>query len=165
MWFGIGTQSDNALGSATVYALNNYEIIPTVTYNGVAYTTTNLFDTGSNSLALSDHATLGIADCSNSTFYCPSSTITLSGIQLAGYDSIGTGTVSVNIANTEQLVTNNPNSAVFNDVGGDGGTSPSNDLMDFGLPFFLGNTIFVGIGGQPLPSGVNSNAAYGYFAF
>jgi hypothetical protein len=49
--------------------------------------------------------------------------------------------------------------AVFNNIGGDSGTAPSNDYVDLGIPFFLGRSVFVGIAG--------SSTAYpnGYWAF
>jgi hypothetical protein len=164
MYFGIGTQTNNALAStATLYALGTNEAIPTVTYNGISYTTMNVVDTGSNSLAVADSSTLGIPDCTNNEFYCPSSTVTLSGIQLAGLGGVGSGTVSLSIANADQLFAANPTFAAYNNLGSDGGTSPSNDLWDFGLPFFLGKTIYVGIAGQTVPN--SANAPNGFYAF
>jgi hypothetical protein len=165
MYFGIGTQTNNALASsATLYALNTSEGIPTVTYNGLAYTAFNVIDTGSNTLSVSDSATLGIPDCTdNPSLYCPSSTVTLSGIQLAGNGGVGSGTVSLSIANADQLFAANPTFAAFNNVGSDGGTSPSNDLWDFGLPFFLGKTVYVGIAGTTVPGG--AVAPNGFYAF
>ena len=175
MYFGIGTQSNNGLGSAALYALDQYAFIPTVTYNGIAYTSpnsTNVFDTGSNALYVSDASTLsslGISDCAQGTagegFYCVSGggTATLSNIALAGYSGVGSGTVSLNIADATTLLSANPTFAVYNNIGADGGTSPSNDSFDFGLPFFLGKTIFIGIAGTTVPNG--ASAPNGYVAF
>ena len=164
MYFGIGTQTNNALAStATLYALNTDEGIPTVTYNGIAYTSFNVVDTGSNSLAVSDSSTLGIPDCTDNEFYCPSSTVTLSNIQLAGDGGVGSGTTSLSIANADQLFAANPTFAAYNNLGSDGGTSPSTDLWDFGLPFFLGKTVYVGIAGQTVPNG--AAAPNGFYAF
>jgi hypothetical protein len=167
MTFGVGTQSDNALpSSVTVYALNSNESIPTVTYNGVGYTNFNLLDSGSNTLDIGDSATLGIPDCSDSPgLYCPASTVTLSNIGLMGYASVGSGTYSLSIANADQVTSANPTFGVFSNIAGDGGTGPSNDYWDFGLPFFYGRTVYVGIGGTALPSGVSSAVTYGFFAF
>ena len=60
--------------------------------------------------------------------------------------------------------------AAFNDLGGDGGTGPSNDALDFGLPFFFGKSVYVGMmpglfaGESAAPSAATS-ATYGYYAF
>jgi hypothetical protein len=162
MYFGIGTQSDNALGSATVYALNSSEFIDTVTYNGIAYSTFNVFDTGSNALSVADHSTLGIADCSDNSFYCPSTTLNLSNIALAGDGGVGSGDVSLSIANADSLLNSNPTFFVYNNLGADGGSSPAGDLWDFGLPYFYGKTIFVGIAGTTVPGGASApNGWYG----
>jgi len=57
------------------------------------------------------------------------------------------------------------NNAVFNDLGGDSGTTPTpaSDSFDLGLPFFLGKTVFVGIAGEAVPGG--ANAPNGFVAF
>jgi hypothetical protein len=163
MYFGIGSQSDNALGSATLYALDTNSLIPTVTYNGVGYTSLNVIDTGSNTLGVSDATSLSISVCSDSPFYCPASTQTLSNISLSGYGGVGSGTVTLSIANGDQLLTNNPTFAAFNNLGAPGGSTPASDMWDFGLPFFLGKTIFVGIAGTTVPGG--ATAPNGFYAF
>jgi hypothetical protein len=61
-------------------------------------------------------------------------------------------TVPFQIANTERLV--DTGNAVFNNLGGDFST------FDWGLPFFLGRTVFVGIEGQPSSLGTGP-----FFAF
>jgi hypothetical protein len=60
--------------------------------------------------------------------------------------------VPFQIANTEQLV--NTRNAVFNNLGGDFST------FDWGLPFFLGRTVFVGIEEQSSSLGTGP-----FFAF
>jgi hypothetical protein len=163
MYFGIGTQSNNSLGSATLYALNTQELLPTVKYNGVSYTSLNVVDTGTNSLSVSDASTLGIADCADNGYYCPGSTLTLSNVQISGNGNVGSGRVTLSIANADQLFGANPTFAAYNNIGSDGGTGPSNDSFDFGLPFFLGKTVFVGIAGKTVPSG--ASAPNGFYAF
>ena len=109
MTFGISTQSDNALGSATIYSLDPCGDFPTVTYDGIAYTDTfcngtgtafgGFLDTGSTGLYVSDAATLnflGISDCAQNTngagFYCvtPGPTATLSNVSIFG-NGVGSG--------------------------------------------------------------------------
>ena len=180
MIFGIGTQADNALGSATLYSLDPCGSFPTVTYNGIAYTDTScngtgsglggFLDTGSTGLFVSDAATLsflGISDCGQNTngagFYCvsPGTTATLSNIALSG-NGAGSGVLtSLNIFDATTLF--KTNNAVFNDLGSDSGTSPSTDYFDFGAPFFIGRTVFIGIAGEAVPGGVS--APNGFVAF
>jgi hypothetical protein len=161
--FGIGTQSDNALGTAKVYTVDasgNMQAapqnIPSVTSQFPAF-----LDTGSTGIYFLDHATLGITECTDSPgLYCPASP--------ANYTVTNTGTngtsgnVSFTIANADTLFSN-ATFAAFNDLGGDSGNSISTDMVDLGMPFFYGQSIFVGIMGQSAPS--NATNTYGYFAF
>ena len=180
MTFGISTQADNALGSATIYSLDPCGDFPTVTYDGISYADTfcntgtgssfgGFLDTGSTGLYVSDAATLnflGISDCGQSTsgagFYCvsPGPTATLSNIAILG-NGVGSGTTSLTIYDATTLF--NTNNAVFNDLGSDSGTSQATDYFDFGAPFFIGRTVFIGIAGQAVPGGVN--APNGFVAF
>lgn len=179
MTFGIATQADNALGSATIYSLDPCADFPTVTYHGTAYTDTfcsgtgsafgGFLDTGSTGLYVSDASTLsslGISDCAQNTsgagFYCvtASPAATLSNIAISG-DGVGSGTTSLTIYDATTLV--RTHNAVFNDLGADSGTSPSTDFFDFGAPFFMGRTVFIGIAGEAV-SGVG-NVPNGFVAF
>lgn len=160
MTFGIGTQSDNALGSAQIYTANTCGDIST-TYNGVQYADTStqctqgsFFDTGSNGLFFLDYATLGIQDCADAPgFYCPNSTQTYS-VTNTGYNGTS-GPVTLSVANADLLFSANSGlNAAFNNLAGDSGTGPSNDYFDFGMPFFYGRTVFIGIENQTGPGGV-----------
>lgn len=159
--FGIGTQTNNALGSATVYATDANGNFPRVVYNSVTYTSGGFLDTGSNALYVSDAHTLGIPNCTDNPYYCPTSTFSLS---LTNYGANGTsGTVALSLANADTLFGNNPSYAAFNNLAGYSGTSLATDYFDLGLPFFFGRTVFVGIAGTTVPSGVS--APNGYFAY
>jgi hypothetical protein len=185
MSFGVGTQSDNAIASgATLYAVDQCDDLPTVTFNNVNYTDTfcntgtgtsfgGFLDTGSNGLFVSDATTLasfGISDCAANTngfgFYCVTGGATsLSNIALTGNGSVGSGKVTLSIENATTLV--NTNNAVFNDLASDSGTGPSSDFFDFGVPFFLGRTVVIGITGPTgQTSGAHAIAApFGFVAF
>lgn len=150
MIFGVGNQSDNALGSAQVYAPQN-GLIQT-TYQNVSYI--SFIDSGSNALYFLDAGTLGIPDCSdNPGFYCPGSTQTYT-VTNTGPGNGASGQVTFNIANADALFSsNNGLNAAFNNLGGDSGTSPSSDYVDFGLPFFFGRNVFIVIENMPGPNG------------
>jgi hypothetical protein len=173
--FGIGTQSDNALASsATVYGLDEYGFIPEITYNGVEYLSpnnVNVLDTGSNGLYVSDAKTLasvGIVECKDEPgWYCPSGTVQFSATASGANGT--SGTITFSIMNADTLFTQTSNAA-FNDLGGDGGTAPSNDSFDLGLPFFFGKSVYIGMmpgvftGESAAPSAATS-ATNGYYAF
>jgi hypothetical protein len=156
--FGIGTQTNNALGSAQVYGVTD-EGYFTTTYNGTQFSN-SFIDTGSNAYYFLDSGTLGGIECAdNPGWYCPSTTLTFN-VTNAGTNGTS-GPVSFNIENADALF--NTGFAAFNDLGGDSGTSPSTDYFDFGMPFFFGRNVFVGIAGQTV-TGV-TNAPYGFWAY
>jgi hypothetical protein len=157
--FGIGTESNNGLGSATVLAANDEGNFTTI-YNGGSPSTlsSSFIDSGSNALFFND-STLQNSLCGSSSpaneFYCPSSSVNLSA---TNQDSNGTSsTVSFQIANL-----NNLNNSYFalNDVGGPAAAVPGlGAYFDWGLPFFYGRTVFTGI------EGTSSSYPNGYYAY
>lgn len=151
MMFGVGTQSDNGLGSAQVFTTDvqgNF----TTTYSGKAYSSSYI-DSGSNGIFFLDSATLGINTCSggNSSFYCPAATTNYTATNMGANGT--SGSVSFSIANANTLFST-PNSA-FSNIGG-----PNPGSFDWGLAFFFGRTVFVGIEGQSTPAGVGPYWAY-----
>ena len=157
MMFGIGTQSDNALGAAQAQAADGFGNF-TTTFNGVRYSS-SFIDSGSNGLFFLDSGTSGIPDCGRQEpgFYCPASTLNLTAINSGPNPNAAAITVSQNIAfsvaNAATLF-GSPN-YVFNNVGGD---NPG--AFDWGLPFFLGRSVFIGIEGQSSPAGPGPFWAY-----
>jgi len=146
--FGIGTQSNNGLGSAQIYTTDAAGDF-TTTYNGTSYSASYL-DTGSNGLYFLDSTTLGVPDCADAAgFYCPASTLNFT-VTNTGLNGT-TGPVSFSIANADSLFATG--NAAYDNLGGDSGTSPATDYFDFGLPFFFGRSVFVGIEGQTGPQG------------
>ena len=178
--FGINTQSDNSLGSVTVYPLDQCADISPVNFNGTQYLDTActtgtggfgaFLDTGTNALAILDANTLssfGISDCSSSSngagFYCVTGggTVTLPPITIPGSSQ----NISLSIADATTLFATGH--AVFNDLGADsvvGGTA-STDFFDFGSPFFFGRTVFVGIAGEAVSGVSASSVPNGFVAF
>jgi len=163
--FGIGTQSDNALGSAQVYTADPSTGNFQTTYNGIAYNQSYI-DSGSNAIYFLDSTTLGIPDCKdNPGWYCPGSGSNLSSVQFNVTNSGLNGTsnqLTFSIANADYLFNvNSGQNAAFNDLGGDYATNSSTDEFDFGLPFFYGRNVFIGIEGETGPNG----AVGPYFAY
>ena len=161
--FGIGTQSNNKVGSAQVYEVDPYGNFPQVVFNGTTYTSPqngSFIDTGSEAFFFSDASALsstGIVECGDGLagYYCPKSTVNFT-VTTYGANNVH-GTVQFSVANALTLF--NTGFAVFGDLAGDSGVGASTDYFDFGLPFFLGRPVFVGIAGS------NTSYPNGYWAF
>ena len=148
--FGIGTQSNNGLRGATVYAVNNQGDF-TTTFKGKAYSN-SFIDSGSNGLFFLDTSTTGIPECSNSQgFYCPSSTQNLSATTQANGAN---ATINFSVANAETMFTNSSDS-VFPGLAG-----PSPNSFDWGLPFFFGRNVYTAIEGKSTPAAMGPYWAY-----
>jgi len=149
MLFGIGTQSNNGLGSAKVQSTDASGNFTTI-YNGQSYSS-SFIDSGSNGLYFLDTSTTGIPTCSDATdFYCPARTQSLSATT-RGANGV-TQTVAFNIGNADQL---NGRFTAFAELGG-----PNAGNFDWGLPFFFGRSVFVSIDGQSAPGGASPYWAY-----
>jgi hypothetical protein len=156
--FGIGTQTNNALGSAQIYGVSDQAYF-TTTYNGTQYSD-SFIDSGSNAYYFLDSGTLGGLDCADNTgWYCPAAPLSFT---VTNTGTNGTsGSLTFSIENFDNLYPTGY--AAFNDIGGDSGNSLSTDYFDFGVPFFYGRNVFVGIAGQTV-TGV-SNVPYGFWAY
>jgi Protein of unknown function (DUF3443) len=167
MIFGIGTQANNALGTAQIYTVDINSGNFTTTYNGVTYgygsgnqNSQSFIDSGSNGLYILDATTLNIPECTDAPgFYCPTSTTSFppTGVVLQNAGVNGTqAPVTFKIGNADTLFgANNANNWAFDDLGG---TFPSS--FDWGLPFFYGRTVFTGIEGQTVGSAQGPLWAY-----
>jgi hypothetical protein len=148
--FGIDTQSNNNVGSATVYAANSSGNF-TTTYKGASLTSSFL-DSGSNGLFFSDAT---IPRCSVSTgFYCPAATLSLSAVNTSAGGG-ASGTVNFTVVNLQAL---DPSVRAAS-VGGSIGRSNSR-TFDWGMPFFFGHTVFVAIDGASTLHGTGPYWAY-----
>ena len=147
--FGIGTQSDNALGSARVLTVDQVGNFTTV-FNNQSYSS-SFIDSGSNGIFFLDSATTSLPLCQQSTdFYCPPTlrafSATHRGVNAA------TSAVTFNVGNVDAL---NGSFNAFSEVAG-----PNAGSFDWGLSFFFGRTIFTAIEGQSTPGGTGPYWAY-----
>lgn len=132
--FGIDTQSNNNVGTATVYTANSSGNF-TTTYNGTTLTSSFL-DSGSNGLFFTDRS---IPSCSISTgFYCPATPLSLSAVNTSAGGA--TGTVNFTIYNLQAL----DSTVRAASVGGSIGRSGRN-TFDWGMPFFFGRSVYAAI--------------------
>jgi len=160
--FGIGTQSNNALGSATVFHLDAFGNFTTV-YNGQSYPG-SFVDSGSNGIFFLDTALTGMSDtnCGGSTgvWYCPASTTNFattnqgtSGSEAVNFSAVNANTLFSGV-NTAFNDLTGPNLSCFQASG------PTAPCFDWGLPFFFGRTVFTAIEGQSTPAGSGPYLAY-----
>ena len=148
--FGVGTRSNNQPGSATLMQLQSNGYITTT----VAGTTMNrsFLDTGSNGLFFDTPLT----QCTSANgFYCPVSPASrpFSAV-LVGSNGLSK-TEDFNVTNAESVFQFGVH--VFPGLAG-----PLNDTtsFDWGLPFFFGKSVFIGIEGSSSSLGSGT-----YYAF
>ncbi len=150
--FGIGTESNNALGNATVLTADQYGNFTTM-FGGQPYPD-SLLDSGSNALYFED-STLAASPCPQSSggaeFYCPSTTQSLTAENEG--QSGATSQVSFQVANLSQISTSN---FAIDDVGG----PMASGYFDWGLPFFYGQNVFI-----LFQNSSNESGSYGAYAY
>lgn len=152
--FGIGTEGNNGIGSATVIEASPKDGSITTTYKSQVLNE-SILDSGSNAYFFTDSS---ITQCQSYTdFYCPGSTLSLSA---TNSDSATESTVDFSIANAESLDQSN---FAFNDLGGTLAGSLQNNgggVFDWGLPFFFGRNVYTAIDGMTTSAGVGPYFAY-----
>ncbi len=157
--FGIGTQSNNGLGTAAVLLQDTSGSITTA-FGGKSYPS-SFIDSGSNAVYFLDSTTTGLPACTNAVgFYCPPTTQTLSATNTGANNQ--SSPVNFNVADVDTLPAPN---WIFTDVAGNSSVGPSQSglpslYFDWGLPFFFGRTVYVAIEGRSTPGGTGP-----YWAF
>jgi hypothetical protein len=158
--FGIGTQANNGIGSATVIGVDPGQATFTTVYNGTSYNA-SFVDSGSNAFFFADPGTPVCTDPLAAGFYCPAATKNLFAT-IQGRNG-RSASVSFSVANATALVTGNPGFAALGSLGAppiNFGTPISTGSFDWGLPFFYGRKVFIAI------AGANTSAGSGpYIAF
>jgi len=146
LFLGIGTQANNTLSAGTgVFPTDSSGDIIT-TFNGVTFDATrggSFVDSGSNGYFIPnvDPANLPVCGSPNSVWYCPPSTKALTSTVTGAFGS-PSAAVPFTVGNFNGLMSNASN-MVFNDIAG-----TSTFGFDYGLPFFFGKNVFVGINGK-----------------
>jgi len=149
MRFGIGTQSDNGLGTAKVQTTDVSGNFTTI-FNGQSFDS-SFIDSGSNGLYVLDSETTGLPLCSDAIdFYCPPALMEFSATNRGANGAAAA--VTFHLGNADTL---NGNFAAFSEIGG-----PNPGRFDWGLPFFYGRSVFVAIEGQSAPGGTGPFWAY-----
>ncbi|WP_321814553.1 MULTISPECIES: DUF3443 domain-containing protein [unclassified Paraburkholderia] len=144
--FGIGSQANNALGSATVLRGNSVTgFVSTTTSDGSVYSQSYI-DSGSNGFFFAN-ATL--TRCG--VWFCPSSPQSLAAT-LKGVDGVA-APASLSVANATSLFATG--NWAFNNLAGYNGSA-----FGWGLPFFFGRRVYTAIQAQTTPAGTGP-----YYAF
>ncbi len=153
--FGIGTQSNNQLNGAQVYAVPDSGSTAgdmTTIYNGQSLTQ-SFIDSGSNGFFFNDS---GIPNCSgqNSTWFCPATSPDNLSAQNQGENMSTPITVNFSLEDASTLF--NTGNSAFSTLGGSG----QSNQFDWGLPFFYGRNVFTAIDGASTPGGTGPYFAY-----
>ena len=151
--FGIGTQTNNSLGSATVFNVDSNAYF-TTTFNGQS-NSCSFIDSGSNAYFFPGAGYPGLVACTggNAAFYCPANLLAnLSAINVSTLNTSQKGTVVFNVGNANTLFANNGgHNLAFSELGGPNSPpSGCNGSFDWGLSFFYGRSVFTAIEQQPV---------------
>ena len=160
--FGIGTEGNNGIGSAQVFTVDDMGSLKTTYKNSTL--SGSFIDSGSNGYFFNDNS---ITMCTTNTgFYCPNPSLSLSGtiIGINGTSS----SVNFSVVDADTLFSSSTTTiaAVAGLAGSassantsSGGGSPLTGF-DWGLPFYYGRSVYTAIESQ------NTSAGMGpYFAF
>jgi Protein of unknown function (DUF3443) len=153
--FGIGTQNNNGLGTATVLPEDRITGFITATYKGTAYTDGYL-DSGSNANFVTDTT---LAPCTSPSpsagiFYCQNptmnetATLGMSATTVPAAFSVGSADIMFTTSNKAFPTLGGPN------------TDPTGTGFDLGLPFFYGHNVFTAVEGATTPGGMGPYFAY-----
>ncbi|MDR3608878.1 MAG: DUF3443 family protein [Oligoflexia bacterium] len=148
--FGIGTQTNNIPSGVTAFEANSSAEFTSVfsAYSSAAIP--SFIDSGSSILFMPPASSLPACNTAAggshtgsgySSLYCPSSNIALSSTNYSATGSVN-GNVSFDAGNAYNLF--NSGNSVFINMVGNGG-SGSSAIVDWGLPFFFGRNVYVGI--------------------
>ena len=148
--FGVGTQPNNMPPSVSVYTRDAANRTIATTYKGTTYA--GFLDTGSTFLFFPD-ATIPVCTRIMGAF-CPPGPLNLSAVNRGVNQT--SGVVDFQVTNAETLA--NTGHAAFDNIGGPG--IGIINAFDWGLPFFLGRTVYTGIAGRQSPLGDGPYWAY-----
>jgi hypothetical protein len=152
LYFGIGTQTNNSLGSATVLTTTLSSSaagvgLLTAIYNGVSLDESFL-DSGSNLYFFVDRTILTCTQIQLHGYYCPTGSETLSPTLEGQNGASASATFTLN--NAQFLVSTD--NAVLPGIGANpnlvGKLSAYPHSFDFGLPFYYGRNVYTAIEGR-----------------
>jgi hypothetical protein len=152
--FGIGTQSNNGLGSAQVIGVNSTNGTFSTVQNGATYTK-SIMDSGSTGLFFQT-STLPTCASPNNAYYCPASPEQLSAL-IEGVNGANV-VVSFDVGNATTLSQTYGGDSVMPLLAGPAYVTSA--IFDWGLPFFYGRNIYTAVEQCPTPGGTGPYVAY-----
>jgi len=137
IYFGVDTQSNNALGSATVYTVDDFGDFDT-NYNSKDFGS-SFIDSGSNAYFFADST---IVACKTDIgWFCPNPTLNLSAT-ITGKNNASL-VVNFTVGNAELLFSDSSLTVFPTLAGSNGGFTGLDASFDWGLPFLFGRPYFV----------------------
>jgi hypothetical protein len=152
--FGIGTQTNNALGSAQVIGVSPSNGTFTTVQNGATYSR-SILDSGSTGLFFQTTAMPACAS-PNSAYYCPVSTQQLSAT-IEGVNGV-TSAVNFTVGNATSIAQTYAGDSALPLLAGPAFVTSS--VFDWGLPFFYGRNIYAAVEQESTPGGTGPYVAY-----
>ncbi|MFM0273396.1 DUF3443 domain-containing protein [Paraburkholderia aspalathi] len=152
--FGIGTQTNNALGSAQVIGVSPSNGTFTTVQNGTTYSS-SILDSGSTGLFFQTSVMPACAS-PNSAYYCPASTESLSAM-IQGMNGT-TSAVSFSVGNATTISQTYSGDSALPLLAGPAFVTSS--IFDWGLPFFYGRNVYAAVEQQTTPGGTGPYVAY-----
>jgi Protein of unknown function (DUF3443) len=169
--FGIGTQTDNALGTAAVLQVVGGVDSFNTLFSGQTLTD-SFIDSGSNALFFpngieTSFPSSTIPVCAvNTSFYCPVPIAPFSATNESGSTN---SIVNFSVDDADNLFAQNPANFAFVNLAGPLGSgvcntslNPTACTLDYGLPFFYGRNVFTAIDGATAPTGVPAGPFFAY---
>lgn len=164
LYFGIGTQTNNGLGSAKVLEATTSDSLTgpgllTAVYNGKSLPD-SFIDSGTNIYLFEDDTIPACTDPNLKGYYCPPSplalTPTLQGTNGASASAAFTLTsAQILLTTTYSAIPGIGASPRLLDI-----TDPYPSSFDFGLPFFFGRNVYTALEGRTAGSAVGPYFAY-----
>jgi beta-lactam-binding protein with PASTA domain len=141
LYFGVGTQPNNAVGSATFYGVDGNGRL--ITQFGGQALSGSFIDSGSNAYFF---ASSSLTACSAQTatgFFCPTNS-TAESAMISGSNGTPTSpTIDFTVDNADNLFSNSSLSAFPNLAGPNSSLTGVTNSFDWGLPFFFNRNVFV----------------------
>jgi len=149
--FGINTQSNNTIGTETVFAADpTTGYIQTSTTYGDMTEPASYIDSGSNAYYFNDSTITPQCTGVSAGLYCPASPVSRAATMLPYNTPSNPATFTYSFSVMD--ITTSPNLA-FNDAGGTSGTCSSlGCTFAWGMPFFYGRNVFTALEGTTIAS-------------
>lgn len=157
--FGIGTETNNGLGSATVFNLDASDNF--ITNFGGQAMSASFFDSGSNGYFFPQINSLPNICSDDNSWYCPPSTTAYTATNV-GASGTPSNTVNFSVDNYDTVTSMYPSYAAFGNLAGPLACTTSPCSFDWGLPFFYGRNVYTAIDGATEPSGVPAGPFFAY---